>query len=130
MTLMELTKTAQALQSKLLKTSGAFHTPYMKPAQEKLAVALDEVLPRMKPPRCTVYMNVTGGPIESGSDPSTIVENLKLQLTENVKWEMIMRRLIQAGGKEFYEIGPMKQLKAMMKRIDGNVWKSTSNIEV
>jgi len=128
--LMELTKEAKALQSKVLKTSGAFHTPYMIPAQEKLAVALDEVLPRMKPPRCPVYMNVTGDPVAQGTDPSIIVQNLKLQLTENVKWETIMRRLIQAGGKEFYEIGPMKQLKAMMKRIDAVVWKSTSNIEV
>lgn len=130
MALMELTKEAKALQSKVLKTSGAFHTPYMRPAQEKLAVALDEVLPRMKPPRCPVYMNVTGAPVAEGTDPSIIVQNLKLQLTENVKWETIMRRVIQAGGKEFYEIGPMKQLKAMMKRIDADVWKTTSNIEV
>lgn len=36
----------------------------------------------------------------------------------------------QDGLTEFYEVGPMKQLKAMMKRIDQNAWSSTTNVDV
>merc|ERR1712232_509625 len=57
--LKELADKAGALQAKVLKTSGAFHTSLMAPAQEELGKALDEMLPNMKPPRTTVYMNAT-----------------------------------------------------------------------
>merc|ERR1719221_1362502 len=51
---------AGAMQAKLLKTAGAFHTPLMKPAEEKLTAALNELLPTMKPPKCDIYLNRTG----------------------------------------------------------------------
>merc|ERR1719150_3351134 len=57
MALKEAAEKAGALQCKVLKTSGAFHTELMAPASEKLAKALDETLPRMNPPRHIVYMN-------------------------------------------------------------------------
>jgi hypothetical protein len=38
--------------------------------------------------------------------------------------------MIKDGVKDFYECGPMKQVKAMMKRIDPNVWNNTYNCEV
>ena len=39
-------------------------------------------------------------------------------------------QLANNGAKEFYECGPMKQLKAMMRRIDQTAWKATENIAV
>merc|ERR1711879_176539 len=48
-----------ALQAKLLTTSGAFHTPLMESAKTPLEAALTEALPRMKPPKCNMYMNYT-----------------------------------------------------------------------
>ncbi len=36
----------------------------------------------------------------------------------------------QAGVTEYYEVGPMKQIKAMMKRINPKVWGTTTNVEV
>merc|ERR1712060_390946 len=44
-----------ALQAKLLKTSGAFHTPLMQNAADKLGAALEDLKPKMSTPRCTVY---------------------------------------------------------------------------
>lgn len=41
-----------------------------------------------------------------------------------------MRGMMKSGIKEFYEVGPMKQIKAMMKRIDPKAWNNTTNIEV
>jgi len=119
-----------ALQAKVLKTSGAFHTPLMQPAQDKLSAALEEMLPRMKSPLHTVWMNASASPMRPGCEPKEIVELLQKQLTNPVLWEPSMVKLIQEGVTEFYECGPMKQIKAMMKRIDANAWKKTTNIEV
>lgn len=119
-----------ALQARLLKTSGAFHTPLMKPAQMKLEAALQEALPNMKPPKTTVYMNVNAKALAPGTDPKEIIPLLKDQLTNSVLWEPTVKLMIKDNIKTFYEVGPMKQLKAMMKRIDPQMWNETTNIEV
>lgn len=119
-----------ALQAKLLKTGGAFHTSLMQPAQEKLEKALKEALPKMSPPSCDVYMNVTGQPLSAGTDPKVILELLQKQLTSPVLWEPSMQKMIKDGISEFYECGPQKQLKAMMKRIDNKMWNKTTSMEV
>ncbi|CAJ1420462.1 unnamed protein product, partial [Effrenium voratum] len=58
-----------ALQVKAIKTSGGFHTELMRPAQHTLDDALKGLEPRMKPPICDVYMNVTGKKISAGTSP-------------------------------------------------------------
>lgn len=129
-TLKDLAEKNGALQAKILKTAGAFHTSLMQPAQDRLSAALEETLPNMKPPLHTVWMNASAQPIRPGSDPAEIVALLKRQLTNPVLWEDSMKAIIREGVKEFYECGPMKQIKAMMKRIDAAAWKTTTNIEV
>jgi [acyl-carrier-protein] S-malonyltransferase len=128
--LKDLAEKAGALQARILKTAGAFHTPLMQGAQEKLNTALDEALPNMKSPSCTVWMNASAEPMRPGSDPKDIVALLKRQLTNPVLWEPSMKAVIAEGITEFYEVGPMKQLKAMMKRIDATTWKNTTNVDV
>lgn len=123
-------ESAGALQCKLLKTSGAFHTPLMKPAQDRLSAALDELLPTMQPPRYTVWMNATAEPVRPGTSPAVIVENLKSQLTSPVLWDTSCMAMIEDGVTDFFEVGPMKQVKAMMKRINMNAWKKMVNVEV
>merc|ERR1712216_208975 len=118
------------MQAKILKTAGAFHTELMQPAQDKLSKALDETLPKMKSPMHTVWMNATAEPVRPGCDVNDIVANLKKQLTSSVKWEGSVKEMIKDGCTEYYEVGPMKQLKAMMKRIDQPYWKTMKNIEV
>jgi [acyl-carrier-protein] S-malonyltransferase len=128
--LKDLAEKNGALQAKILKTSGAFHTTLMTPAKTKLGQALDEALPNMKPPRTAVYMNVSGNAVPPGTDPKEIVELLKRQLVSPVLWEPSVRNMIRDGVTEFYECGPMKQIKAMMKRIDPKIWGTTTNIDV
>merc|ERR1740117_2259024 len=77
---------AGALQAKLLKTSGAFHTPIMAPARAKLLQALADAKPSMKPPRCKVYMNVTANAVDSKTDVDDIISLLGDQLTSAVHW--------------------------------------------
>eukprot|EP00927_Polykrikos_kofoidii_P037011 TRINITY_DN31180_c0_g1_i1.p1 TRINITY_DN31180_c0_g1~~TRINITY_DN31180_c0_g1_i1.p1 ORF type:complete len:428 (-),score=71.76 TRINITY_DN31180_c0_g1_i1:57-1214(-) len=121
---------AGALQTKLLKTSGAFHTPYMKLAQDRLHQALENLRPKMRPPRCTVYMNATAKPVEAGTDPGTIVHLLNQQLVSPVLWDTLMQRVIKDGVTEFFECGPQSQLKAMMKRINKKAFQKTRSINV
>eukprot|EP00927_Polykrikos_kofoidii_P010008 TRINITY_DN1421_c0_g1_i3.p1 TRINITY_DN1421_c0_g1~~TRINITY_DN1421_c0_g1_i3.p1 ORF type:complete len:553 (+),score=119.39 TRINITY_DN1421_c0_g1_i3:83-1741(+) len=128
--LKDLAEAAGALQTRILKTSGAFHTSLMAPAEKRLCDALDEVLPRMKPPTHTIYMNVTAAPLAPGCDPRSIVELLKRQLTSPVRWEATIRNMLAGEITEFYEVGPNKQLKAMMKRIDQKAWSKTANVDV
>mmetsp|Transcript_2579 Transcript_2579/g.5219 ORF Transcript_2579/g.5219 Transcript_2579/m.5219 type:complete len:494 (+) Transcript_2579:2-1483(+) len=130
MELKTLAEAKGALQAKVLKTSGAFHTSLMQPAQQKLKEALDNVFPKMKPPRCDIYMNVTGQPLKAGSDPQVIVDLLSKQLVSPVLWSPSVEQMIKDGVTEFFECGPQKQLRAMMKRIDQKVWTRTTNVEV
>merc|ERR1711862_585103 len=88
-----------ALQAKILKTAGAFHTEMMQPAQDKLSKALDETLPKMKPPMHTVWMNVTAEPVRPGCDPKDIVANLQKQLTNSVRWEESVKGMIEEGDR-------------------------------
>merc|ERR1712066_101644 len=104
------------LQCKLLKTSGAFHTSLMQGARQKLLDALKAELPNMKPPRCNVYMNLTGAKITPATRPADIIPMLGDQVCNCVRWRPSMLEMIKEGVTEFYECGPMKQLKAMMKR--------------
>merc|ERR1719261_1724823 len=64
---------AGAMQAKMLKTSGAFHSSFMNSAQTELEDALKRLLPQMKPPTCDIYMNYTGKRIRAGTPPSEIV---------------------------------------------------------
>jgi len=91
---------------------------------------LEECKPKMKSPRCDVYMNVTGQKISPATKPAEIIPMLGDQICKCVQWEPSMREMIKDGITEFYECGPMKQLKAMMKRIDPATFKSTVTIDV
>lgn len=128
--LKEAAEKAGALQAKELKTSGGFHTSLMAPAQAKLKKALDEAMPKMKAPSCEVYMNVTGAKLAAGTEPSVIVDLLNKQLVSPVLWSPAVQCMMKDGVKEFFECGPQKQLKAMMRRIDQKVWNSTTSTEV
>merc|ERR550514_1923844 len=97
----------------------------MSPARAKLEAALEEVKPKMSPPRCIVYMNASGAAVGPGTPVNTITQLLAEQLTSCVLWEPCVRKMIQDGVQDFYECGPMKQLKAMMKRIDSTGWDRT-----
>mmetsp|Transcript_37525 Transcript_37525/g.69942 ORF Transcript_37525/g.69942 Transcript_37525/m.69942 type:complete len:554 (+) Transcript_37525:120-1781(+) len=121
---------ARALQARPIKTSGAFHTPLMAPAQEQLARAIDAAAQKMSPPRCSLYFNINGKRVKEGADPATFIELMKMQLTNEVLWEPTIKAMIMDGVKDFMEVGPLKQLKSMLKRIDADAFKRTENVSV
>lgn len=128
--LTDLAMKARALQARLIKAGGAFHCPLMAPAESELAAAIDAVADKMQPPRCSIYFNINAKKVSAGTDPSSFAELMKKQLTSEVLWDPTMKQMIADGVKDFYECGPLKQLKSMLKRIDQDAFKRTENIAV
>jgi len=104
----------------------------MKPAEEALGKALEEALANgdMRPPRCAIYFNRTGKKVSKGADPRNFIHYLKEQLTHEVLWEATLKNMLSDGVQDFFEVGPLKQLKAMMKRVDQDAFSRTTNITV
>ena len=96
-----------------LNVGGAFHSPLMEPAREKLAAAIENT--HFSEPICPVYQNVTA---KSTSNINEIKKNLIAQLTAPVKWTQIMKNMIADGATSYTEVGPGKVLQGLMKKID------------
>jgi [acyl-carrier-protein] S-malonyltransferase len=95
-----------------LAVAGAFHTPIMKPADEQLAEVLEST--GIQTPDIPVVSNVDA---DVHSDPEEIRGILIRQVLQPVRWEDSIRRMMDDGCDEFYEVGPGKVLKGLMKRI-------------
>ena len=100
-----------------LKVAGAFHSPLMASAADGLAREL--AVTALGWPRIPVAANVTGG--YHAEDAESIRSLLVRQLTSSVLWQKCMERLLADGYDEFYEIGPGRVLKGLMRKIDRKV---------
>lgn len=108
-----------------LVVGGAFHSPFMEPAREKLAAAIEAT--NFLKPACPVYQNVNAKPV---SDPDEIKQNLISQLTAPVKWTQIVQNMIADGATSFTEIGPGKVLQGLVKKVDRKMEaRSINNLE-
>ena len=99
-----------------LEVSGAFHSSLMQSASQKLAEILNNI--NIKEPEVAVISNVTASP-ESCSEE--IKDNLIKQLTCSVFWEKSVKFMIKQGVNKFFEIGPGKVLKGLIRKIDPSV---------
>jgi [acyl-carrier-protein] S-malonyltransferase len=99
-----------------LPVGGAFHSPLMQPAAERLKKVIMKTTFNM--PTCPVYQNVTA---RAEIDKDAIRNNLLLQLTAPVYWTQSIRQMIDDGVDQFYELGPGDVLKGLIRKIDCNV---------
>lgn len=112
----EKAKEAGARMAKELNVSGAFHSPLMEPAAERLAAGLEET--PIRNAEFPVYMNVSATPV---SDAETIRTSLLKQLTAPVLWTDTIRNMVEAGATEFVEVGPGNVLQKLVSRISRDV---------
>jgi len=112
----ELALAMGAMKVVPLAVAGAFHTRIMHPADQRLAEVLSQV--RLRRPRIPVISNVDARPHE---DPEEIRQLLIRQVVHPVLWEDSMRYLISQGFTQFYEVGPGRVLRGLLKRIDRSV---------
>ncbi len=104
---------AGAKRALLLPVGGAFQSPLMEPARERLATAIHNT--QFSPPVCPVYQNVNAMPF---TDPEMIKKNLIAQLTSPVRWTQTVLQMINDGATEFVEAGPGKVLQGLVKKIN------------
>jgi [acyl-carrier-protein] S-malonyltransferase len=102
-----------ALRTIKLNVSGAFHSPLMQPAKERLEMAIHAT--KFSKPICPIHQNVTG---QAVSNPDIIQANLIAQLTAPVKWTQTMRQMVQNGATGFTEVGPGKVLSGLIKKLN------------
>ena len=104
---------AGARRALLLPVGGAFHSPLMEPARERLAAAIESTT--FNTPKCPVYQNATATP---QTDVAEIRKNLIAQLTAPVKWTQSIEHMFTDGANTFTEVGPGKVLQGLVKKIN------------
>jgi [acyl-carrier-protein] S-malonyltransferase len=98
-----------------LRVSGAFHSPLVARAADRLRPAIDRV--DFKVPRAAFMSTVTAR-IEEAQRYRTLLLD---QLTAPVKFTQAARELIGQGVTMFVEVGPGNVLSGLLKRIDRSV---------
>src|SRR5262249_25140781 len=98
-----------------LRVSGAFHSPLVEHAAERLRPAIDKI--DFKMPTADFMSTVTAKLEEAHRYSALLVE----QLTAPVKFTQAARELIGQGVETFVEVGPGNVLSGLLKRIDSSV---------
>jgi [acyl-carrier-protein] S-malonyltransferase len=107
---------AGAKRAIVLEVGGAFHSPLMQPAQDKLQAAIEST--PINAPICPIYQNVNALPQQ---DPAFIKQNLIKQLTAPVRWTQTVENMLKDGITEFIEVGGTgKVLQGFVKKVDRN----------
>ena len=120
----EKLKELGARRAVILPVGGAFHSPLMEPAKEKLKEFIEKT--NFNEPLCPVYQNVTAKAIVNSE---SIKANLIKQLISPVRWEQSINKMINDGANEFIEVGPGKVLQGLIKKINSDVvTKSIDNL--
>ena len=120
----EKLKKLGARRAVILPVGGAFHSPLMEPAKEKLKKFIEKT--NFNEPLCPVYQNVTAKAIVNSE---SIKVNLIKQLISPVRWEQSINKMIIDGANEFIEVGPGKVLQGLIKKINSDVvTKSINNL--
>ncbi|RCU44046.1 [acyl-carrier-protein] S-malonyltransferase [Chryseobacterium lacus] len=112
----QLLKEAGAKRALILPVNGAFHSPLMQPAQDRLSNAIEET--KFRKAMIPVYQNITTTAV---TDPEEIKQNLMAQLTGPVKWTQSVQNMIKNGATQFVEVGPGKTLQGLIRKINAEV---------
>ncbi|AJQ99628.1 Malonyl CoA-acyl carrier protein transacylase [Enterobacteriaceae bacterium bta3-1] len=105
-------KAAGAKRALPLPVSVPSHCALMKPAAEKLAVALQEVT--FNAPTLAVINNVD---VKAETSPEAIRDALVRQLYSPVRWSESVEFMAGEGVEHLLEVGPGKVLTGLTKRI-------------
>ena len=109
-------KEAGAKRALVLPVGGAFHSPLMEPAKERLASVIENTI--FEQPKCAVYQNVCATGV---IDANELKANLIAQLTAPVLWTQTIKKMISDGATHFTEVGPGKVLQGLIKKIDRSI---------
>jgi [acyl-carrier-protein] S-malonyltransferase len=95
-----------------LPVGGAFHTPYMAPARDRLREALSTAT--LQDLEIPVFANIDARSHQAAGDWSSL---LSAQLVSPVRWRQSIQHMADAGATTFIELGPGGVLTGLIKRI-------------
>lgn len=96
---------------RMLPVAGAFHTPYMSPAEQALAAVAPGIVPA--DPTKLLLSNLDGAAVASGYE---VRDRLVRQVTAPVRWDTCMRTLAGLGVTGVIELPPAGTLAGLIKR--------------
>jgi len=104
----EVAREETGARARRLDVTGAFHSPLMEPAADRLRAALDDT--PVHPMQIPVYSNGSAAPFT----------DVRAELAENllrpVRWRETLLALRTAGVERFVELGPGAVLTGLVKR--------------
>lgn len=98
-------------RTRKLAVAGAFHTPFMAPAQEAVAHAAAKITPA--DPTRTLLSNSDGQPVTNGADALT---KLVGQVTKPVRWDLCSAYMRAQATDRIVELPPAGTLVGIAKR--------------
>ncbi len=99
-----------------LNVNGAFHSPFMKEASDKLYSFLDNM--QVTQPNIPVYANLTATPYVAEAFRHT----LSAQVSNPVQWEKTIRTMRKEGCTHMVEVGVGKTLVGLIQKIDPEIF--------
>jgi [acyl-carrier-protein] S-malonyltransferase len=109
----EIAKEKGAKRALVLSVSVPSHCALMKPAADKLAAELEQIV--IKQPDTPVVHNAS---VTSTDDPAEIKSLLSQQLHSPVRWVETVEWFAEQGAENIVECGPGKVLAGLTKRIN------------
>jgi [acyl-carrier-protein] S-malonyltransferase len=107
----------------LLKVAGAFHSPFMAPATERLREAVEAA--SFRPARFPVWANATAVPYSGETGPA-----LLRQLTAPVRFAETLASMAAAGIRRFVHVGPGDVTAGLARRsVDGAETHAVSRLD-
>ena len=94
-----------------LQVAGAFHTPYMAPAEQALTAVAGGIT--AGPPSKILLSNRDGAAVDHGP---TMLQRLVRQVTAPVRWDLCMATLAEIGVTALIELAPAGTLAGLAKR--------------
>lgn len=116
----EVLKAKGAKRALPLAVSAPFHSSLMKPAAERLKVALEGVA--LQSPTIAVVNNID---VSAPTGVAEIKDALYRQAFGPVRWVEVVAALKARGLAHIIECGPGKVLSGMVKRIDADLQSAT-----
>lgn len=109
-----------------LQVSAPFHSPMMKPAEDKMRKVLSDT--PFKDSTIPVIQNLTAKAHQKSSE---LRENLIQQVSAPVRWTQSMETLKQMGASQVIEVGAGKVLQGLLKKIDSEFFRvfNTNSLE-
>jgi [acyl-carrier-protein] S-malonyltransferase len=96
---------------KVLQVAGAFHTPYMAPAEQELSGVAGGVSPA--DPHKILLSDLDGTAVNSGRE---VLQRLVRQVVAPVRWDLCMASMADLGVTAVIELAPAGVLAGLVKR--------------